>query len=177
MSYNLYGFGPANSQSAFLPEDFYLPEDSEQARDILAQRENLTATTLNVREIGQYELEELITGQTWFSGPSGNQFNGRETKKRTCFRRTFNLVELNNGPIVAGATIIRIYPPISGIVIPINAFGGATITGPQYVFLPSPNLDIVMDNTDPEKQTLTITNNVGSDLIQCYVTIEYLKQS
>jgi len=172
-----YGFGPQNSLSVFLASGFDLPRDDEEIRDVITTRENLTASAVNLREIAQYELREIITGQQWFDAtPGGNSFNGPQTQNRTGYRRTFDLVALNQGPILAGATTIRIQPSLSGITIPTMCFGAATTTAAVFVFFPSMNIDFTMDNSNPAMQTLTITNNVGADLIQCYATIEYLKQ-
>jgi len=170
-----YGFGPPNSQVAFLQQEFFLPDDFESAKDSISDRENRTASAVNVREIGQYETVELLDGQTWFS--TNRQNTGQSQQTRYGYRRTFDLIVLNEGPIPAGATTLRISPLIQSITTPTRCFGAATIAGPIYVFFPSMFIDITFNNSNPQKQTITITNNVGSNLTQCYVTIEYLKQS
>lgn len=170
-----YGFGPANSQSAFLQEEFFVPKDYEQARDLINTREDRTANCLNVREIGQYEQVELINGQTWFSTSQSKY--GQSQPSRYAYRRTFDLVDLFDAPIPIGATTIRVSPKISSLVLCTRCFGSATMDGPIYVFFPSPLVDITLDNSDPNKQSITITNNTAGAFTQCYVTIEYLKQS
>ncbi len=170
-----YGFGPANSRSAFLPSEFELPEDNVIMRDTIGDRENLTSNLLNIREIGQYEKTELLNAQTWFR-PNSNQSYGQSDKSRYGYRRTFDLVEMNLGPITAGATTLRVSPAITSMVIPTRAFGAGTIAGPQYVFFPNDQVRVVFNNSDPSAQTITITNNLGANMTQCYVTIEYLKQ-
>lgn len=170
-----FGFGPVNTKSAFLQQDVIIPEDYQRMRDVLEERENRTANCLNIREIGQYQTVEILNSQTWFS--TNNSSTGQSQQVRYGYRRTFDLVELNDGPITAGATTLRVSPPITAMVVPTRAFGAGTIAGPQYVFFPSANVDVVFDNTTPNQQTITITNTLGSDMTQCYVTIEYLKQS
>jgi hypothetical protein len=169
-----YGFGPANSQMAFLQQEFFLPEGEEDVKVAISDRENRTASALNVREIGQYELVEVLNGQTWFS--NRQQLTGQSQKARYGYRTTFNLVALLESAIPIGVTTIRVSPAISSIVIPTRCFGAATIAGPKYVFFPSMLVDVVFDNSNPAKQTLTITNNTAGVFSQCYVTVEYLKQ-
>lgn len=171
-----YGFGPPNSQVAFLQQEFFVPEDEIGMRNAISDRENRTASALNIRELGQYETVELLNAQTWFASPT-RQNTGESQKARYGYRRTFDLVTLNQGPILAGATTLRVSPPITSMAVPTRAFGAGTIAGPQYVFFPSSLVDVLFDNTNPLKQTLTITNNLGANMTQCYVTIEYLKQT
>lgn len=172
-----YGFGPINSVTAFLADDFYLPEEEEQLREAITTREDLTAKCVNLREIAQYELTEVITGQQWFANRRSDGFNSPITQNRTGYRRTFDLVILNQGPIPAGSTTIRIQPTINFLITPLKLYGAATIAGPMYVFFPSGQISIVFDNSVPTSQTITIDNTTGSALSQCYVTIEYLKQN
>jgi hypothetical protein len=169
-----YGFGPANAQAAFLPQEFNLPLDDKLAKEAIDSREQRTALALNVREIGQYETVELITGQTWFSNRP--RLTGESQLPRYSYRLTMDLVALNQGPIGAGATTLRVSPVISSIVVPTRCFGAGTIAGPIYVFFPSMFVDFTFNNSNPNVQTVTITNNIGSNMTQCYVTIEYLKQ-
>lgn len=172
-----YGLGPINSQTAFLTDDFYIPEDAKLAIEQLNKRASLTARVVNLREIGQYETSELICGQTWFRTDSNPSIYGRSQQTRYAYRRCFDLVELNNGFIPMGITTLRIAPKIQTIIIPTRGFGTATISGPQYMFFPDANITFSFDNSNPEKQAITINNGTAFVLEQCYITIEYLKQS
>lgn len=172
-----YGFGPINSQSAFLTDDFFLPDDKNLIVEYINKRESLTSKTVNVREIGQYETAELITGQTWFRTDFNQKPYGRSPQVRYAYRRVFDLVALNTAPIALGSTTLRVSPLVQAIVIPTRGFGSATIAGPQYLFFPSADITFSFDNSVPDMQTVTINNSSGSVLEQCYITIEYLKQS
>lgn len=171
-----YGFGPINAQAAFLANDFVLPNDYKEAIELINKREYLTATSLNIREIGQYETSELISGQTWFNTNFSRNAYGQSPQVRYGYRRVFDLVAMNNGPIPVGTTTMRVAPKIETMVFPTNGFGAATIAGPQYVFFPSADISFSFDNSNPEMQTLTINNGLAVVLEQCYITIEYLKQ-
>lgn len=169
-----FGFGPANAQMAFLQQEFFLPDSFEESKDIISNRENRTASALNIREIGQYETVELLNAQTWFS--TNRQNIGQSQQTRYGFRRTFDLVAINGGPIPLGTTNFIVSPPIVGISIPTKAFGSATIAGPNYIFFPSTFIDITFNNVDPNRQIIVFSNLSLSVLTQCYLTIEYLKQ-
>jgi len=175
MTFN-YGYGPINSQSSFLSEDFYLPKDKDLSNDLISKRESLTASILNIKEIGQYELTELITAQTWFRTATNSSMYGQSQEVRYGYRRVFDLVALNESSIPNGTTTLNISPVIQGISVPTRCFGSATIAGPQYIFFPSSDIKITLDNTNPNKQKIIIVNGLAQALIQCYCTIEYLKQ-
>lgn len=172
-----YGFGPINSQTAFLSNDFTLPDDFSAAIELINKREFHTAACVNLKEIGQYETTELLTGQTWFRTRFEPNQYGQSQLTRYGYRRVFDLVALTGGPIPTGNTTIRINPPIQAIVIPTKGYGAATIAGPQYFFFPSVDITFYFDNSDPTMQSITIDNTLTVPLEQCYVTIEYLKQS
>ncbi len=163
-----YGFNPLYSLSSYLPEQFELPKDLEMFRDFVAKRERLTASILNIREIGSYEKVEQLTAQQWFS------LTNAPRKPRYTFRKTFDLVDLNGGVIPAGPTTLP--HDILGISIPTRIFGTATASG-NYLPLPfvnqttlGNNIEIFFDNTN-----ININNGYGADLDQCYVTFEYIK--
>jgi hypothetical protein len=169
-----YGYAPSNSQTAFLSEDFYLPTDNQDLMiEMIAKREALTASILNVKEIALYDISEILTGQSWFS--KRNSTYGQSSVRRIAYRRVFDLVALNGGPILTGSTQISISPIISSITVATKSYGAATIAGPKYVFLPSADISIIFDNSIPTSQKIIITNGLAGSLIQCYYTIEYLK--
>lgn len=165
-----FGLGPLNSQSSYLPEQFELPEDNRFFRDFISKRERLTASILNIKEIASYEKGEQLNGQQWFS------LGNNPRKPRYSVRRTFDLVEMNgNAPIPAGPSSFA--HGITGILVPTRIFGTATDATPNYLPLPYVNvttpgndIEIYFDNTN-----VYINNAYGADLVQCYVTFEYIK--
>jgi hypothetical protein len=165
------GFGPTNTQSSYLAPEFDLPVDLVRFQDFVSKRERLTASILNVKENGNYDLQELLTAQQWFS------IQTTPKKTRYSFRKTFDMVALNGGNIAAGATFSTAHG-ITGITIPTRIFGTATTTTPRYLPLPyvsataNLNIEIYADNTN-----VVIINGAGQPaLTQCYITLEYLKQ-
>ncbi len=169
-------FGPVNSYSSYLPVEFDLPKEAEAQRQFMNKRERLTASILNVKENGNYEQHELLSAEQWFT----SIINGVSVGKFG-FRFTFDLVQLNGGPIPPGVTVINlalVTPPISitGITYPLPSYGSGTIAGPIYVFTGT-DFNVTFDNTNPAAQLITITNNTGLNLTQCFWVFQYLKQA
>lgn len=103
-------FGPINSWSNYLPQEFQLPVDEIDFREFISQRERQTADVLNLKENGQYEDGEILTGQTWFT-TANNQ------TKRYTYRKAFNIGAIASGAtatIAHGITNILYFTRISG---------------------------------------------------------------
>lgn len=166
-------FGPPNTQSSYLTVDFELTNNKELLNELISKRERQTASILNIKENGQYELVELLSAQQWFSTNAAGQPN----KPRYGFRTTVDLVALNGGNIGAGTTNLTltattIPPAINGWVNTLPGGGGATATDNQRFFLNHPQVYVSFNTTT---QIISITNNYGANLTQCYVDFEYLK--
>lgn len=164
-------FGPINSQTAFLPVEFQLPKEDKDIRELISKRERLTASIVNVKEIGIYDLSETLTAQQWFS--TQTQTGGNIRKERFTYRKVFDMVALNSGNI--GAVTVAFAHNIPQLVIPTRIFGTATAIGPFYIPLPytsntGNDIEIWFDQTN-----VNLINNYGANLQQCYITIEYLK--
>lgn len=165
-------FGPINSQTAFLPVEFQIPKEEKDVGELISKRERLTASVINVREIGIYDQQETITAQQWFS--TQTQTGGNVRKERYTYRRVFDLVALNAGANI-GAGTSTFKHNISQLVIPTRIFGSATAIGPFY--LPLPYASVTGNDIEIwfEPTIIGIVNNYGANLMQCYITIEFLK--
>lgn len=170
--------GPANTQSSYLPPEQDFPEDNKLFREILSNRERLTATILNVKENAQYEKVELITGQQWFS----QIVSGAKTTSYV-YRLTFDLVALNGGVAIAngGATTLALsavtQPPL--ITVPnaiqfVHGFGAAN-NGTNFFFINDPLVFVRTNVWTSVTQQIIITNNSGATLTQCVFVAEYIK--
>lgn len=172
-------FGPFNSQAPYLPPEQDFPEDSDLFREILAGRERLTATVLNIKENAQYEKVELITAQQWFSAIVSGAI-----KTAYSFRLTFDLVALNGGvPIPIGVTIFDLVllvnpqpAPINipNAIQPLHGFGAAN-NAANFFFINDPLVFINTNVWSNASQQIIITNNSGATLTQCVWVFEYLK--
>lgn len=172
--------GPANTQSSYLPPEQEFPENDGLFREILTQRERLTATILNVKENANYEKREIISAQQWFSTLAGGAI-----KTSYGYRLTFDLVALNGGNIANGATTTISVPtdPTVGTpttiqyansLIPLHGFGAGT-NGTTYYFVNDPLLYVRYTNTSTTVQSVAVTNNTGGAVTQLYWVFEYLK--
>lgn len=175
------GIAPSFTDAPFLPpEPEYTTQDKFQESQI--KRERLTATILNIKENAQYEKRELLTGQQWFSFIQGGVIITNYT-----FRASFDLVQLNGGPIGPGLTTLTLtantMPPLlqyATTLIPTHIFGAATVAGPLLLPLPyasatGNNIEIWFDITNPAAQAFNINNNYGANLSQAFAVIEYWK--
>lgn len=172
--------GPINTQNSYLPPEQDYPEDDKLFREILSERERMTAEIVNIKEIAQYEKQELITAQQWFTSTVSGQ-----AISNYGFRLTFDLVTLNGGSIANGGPTTIAVPTDPAIntptviqytngLIPLHGFGAAT-GGTTCYFINDPNLYVRYVNTSPTVQAIVITNTTGVALTQCYWVFEYLK--
>lgn len=169
-------FGPANTQTSYLPPEQDFPEDIKLYREILANRERLTATILNIKENAQYEKRELLTAQQWFSSVQNGAIKTSYT-----LRLTFDLVALNGGPIGAGATVLTLttttQPPLITVptaIQPVHGFGAA-FNGTAWFFINDPLVFVRTNNWTSVLQQLNITNNTGANLTIATFVMEYIK--
>jgi len=170
-------FGPVNSRSAFLPIEFDLPLDSEEEkwRELIAKRERLTSQIVNTKANGNYELEEILSGQQWYS----TQVAPNPRKLRYGYRKVFDLVALNSGVSLAAGSSFKFAHNISGVIRFTNWFGIGLTTGTNglSVNLPNPSataaniIEISVDFTN-----IFITLGATYTLQAANLTIEYLKQ-
>lgn len=166
-------FSPSNSQSSYLSPEFDLPKDQNTFYDFINKRERLTATILNVKENGQYEKKELLSGQQWFT-----TIVSGAAKSKYGFRTTIDMVALIGGNVPIGTnnyplTTSTFPPAISGFTSPLPSHGSATDTNGLCYFLNEPNLYF---RFKPSTNVITITNTTGLAMTQMYIDLEYLKQ-
>lgn len=76
---------------SYLPVYPYIPEEWEQAREILIEHVKMISNVVNTREIGYFLDEQLLAGKFLYPGATNTQQ----------FRSVFRLV-INTGGIVAG---------------------------------------------------------------------------
>lgn len=169
-------FAPFNSQSAYLPPEFDIPNDEKLSRELISQRERLTATIINVKENAQYEKRELLSGQQYFSTLSGGAI-----KTSYGYRLTFDLVAFNGGPIPVGNTTLTLTTTtqpaaisIANAIQGIHGFGAASTIANTY-FINDPLVFVRLNVWSSISQQLVITNNAGAPLLQAVWVLEYLK--
>jgi hypothetical protein len=174
--------GPSNAQSSYLPIEFDIPNDEKTSRELISKRERLTSSIVNIKENGQYETTELLTAQQWFN-PNVSQATSTTSPRqpRYSFRKVFDFVALNGGPLLV-ATTYSFPHGITGITIPTRIFGTATTSTGKYYPLPFVSATL---NTDEIEMYATATNVVivtdltidggANTLTQAYFVFEFLK--
>lgn len=171
-----YGIGPTLSQTSYLTPEIDFPQDNKIFREILSQRERITATILNIKENAQYEKRELLTGQQWFSAENNGAIKTNYTYRITC-----DLVAMNGGPIPIGVTTLTLssstMPPLidfADALLPVHGFGAATTTT-NFYFINDPLLFVRTNNMTTITQQIIITNNTGLPLTWAVWVFEYIK--
>lgn len=86
-------FNPINSIGPFISTSTFFPENFDEFRVKFLELYRDLANTVNTREVGIYDLQELLTGERW-------SIIGDPQKKRQTFRKIFY-----PGAVVAGATL------------------------------------------------------------------------
>jgi hypothetical protein len=169
-------FGPINTQSPYLPPEQDFPEDNKLFREILSNRERITATILNIKENAQYEKREIITGQQWFSSVVSGAI-----KTIYIYRLSFDLVALNAGAIPTGTTTLTLSSStqpalimIPTAIFPVHGFGAAS-NGTNFFFINDPNVYVETNVWTNTTQQIIITNNSGANLTYCVWVFEYSK--
>ena len=123
---------------------------------------------VNTKEGALYNLTEVATFQQYYI--EGNTLNFRGT-----YRTTYDMVNLNGGPIANGATVS--FPSnITNLVNLMHMFGGATASNGRKLPLPyagetSNNIAIFIDATG----NVVLVNNYGFALTAATITAEYTK--
>lgn len=160
-------FGPNFGLSNFLPSEFQLPEEPDEFRAFIAQRERITADLINNRTSGNFDLLEFFNGEQWFTADN-NQL------KRSAFRLVFN----RTTPIAAGGNDTFNHN-ITGMTTPTRIWGVATTATPDFRPIPyasvtNVNLQIQVSVTATQ---VVVTNGAAAPQIDSYILVlEYLKQ-
>jgi hypothetical protein len=141
----------------------------------LTQRINLISIQLNAKDIGLYQLTEILNGQQFFPNPALSSTTAQSPTQRPVLRTVVNFGALPNAATKsvphgitfdATTSFTRIYgtatfPSTSAIPIPYSS----TVNINQ-------NISIVIDATNVNITTAMDYTNFTI----CYVILEYIKQ-
>ena len=158
-------FQPNNSNAVFLPTTIQYPKDPDELISRLNKAYEDTATRLNVKQIGIFDLVEFLTGEQWFT-PGNPQI------KRQTFRQVFNI-----GAIATGATSTTAHG-ITGITSFTHIYGTCVTDVVDYRPIPyssvtalNQQIEVKVDATN-----ITIINGAASpNITSCIIVLEYLK--
>ena len=160
------------NQNPFLPTAVFLPQEFEQMLIRLNTYLTQMSIFINQREVANYPLTEIQTGQRWFSEQPQSVVNPQNSTFRSGFRQTYIV-----GAIVANTTL-AIPHNIQNLVL-ITHWSGSVITEIDD-FRPIPyasttNVNIQMSLA---ADTTNIYIGVGSgapNVVSGIVTLEYLR--
>lgn len=177
-------FGPANTLSSYLPIEFQVQGDEEFFRQLIAERQRLISSIVNIKENAQYEKRELLSGQQWFTSMVAGA-----TKSNYVLRLSFDLTTFNapftpSVPVPIGVTnfVLNADPAVTqpaSINVPTNIFPvhgfGAASNGTNFYFINDPLLFVRTNVWTNALQQVTVTNNTGAPLTWCVWVMEYIK--
>jgi hypothetical protein len=158
-------YSPINSIGFFIPDNISFAKDFDQFLVQFTPLYQNMARSTNSKDIGQYELEEIICGQRFFGA--------NPQTKRTVYRKCFNF-----GAIGVGAAL-NIPHGITNLVAVTRLYGTAITAFPDD--RPIPFVSVIAVN-----QGIQITGN-GADIIilngaaapaivSGFIIAEYIKQ-
>ena len=158
----------------YLRQDLIIPENWDEARNVLMEYLRANAYSLNDKDIGHYVLVSELNGQKWFSRTGATNAN----TLRFAFRKVLNFGALPN----AAATAVA-----HGITTNANTtftriYGCATDPGATSITsaIPIPFADpAVLANAirievDATNVTITTAANYSA-YSTCYVVLEWLQ--
>lgn len=162
--------GPTSDiYQAYPPVYDAIPQKWEESRDFLVEALKLITNALNVREIGFFLEEQLVSGQQFIPATAGGEL-------RDVFRKVINFGALPN-------TATKSVP--HGITVDdnftlVHLYASATKPTVAYSAIPIPyasptTADEIAINIDSTNINIT-TGSDRTAYTRCYVVIEYLLQ-
>lgn len=115
---------------------------------------------VNTKEGALYLLQELATFKQYYT-------SGNTLKNRNGYRTTFDLVDLNGGPIAPGV-MVPVPHGITNMLEAVLIYASCTTTDPLFFTVVYPN--VYLDATN-----INFTNPTASNITRCSVVAEYLK--
>ena len=159
-----------------LPVSIVLPKKYEEAHEILSLLFKQITDAVNKKEGSLYSLSEFGNFQRYSTSINSAS---QEITFKNVYRKVFDMVSLNGGSILAGATAS--FPHnISGIISTTNIYGSATNSDAPVHYLPLPyvsqtatkNIEIYLTSSD----VVLVNGSTQSALTSCTIVAEYLKQ-
>lgn len=156
---------------SFVPVYDVMPEEWEDARQFLVEQLKKISNAVNIREIGFFLDEELLSGKQMFPGTTNPQ------TFRSVFRKVVNFGALPGNATKSVPHGITLQP---GFAV-LSLWAGATNPGAPFAFqipfasnFPNENVSLSMDSTNVTIITSDVNYNVYT---RVFVTIEYIQES
>ena len=141
----------------------YPPTDQEDFIDILTLDRKRIVDSLNTKEGALYLLNEIANFKQYFT------INNPQVN-RNAYRKTFDMVNLNGGPIGGGATVTAPHN-ITGISSAVMIYAGVTSAAdPNFNYF-----SVMYPYAYLTPTNVVFVNPLGSVVTNCYLVAEYLK--
>jgi len=163
--------GPANAQQHYVPTDLIWPENEVEMRLILTDYLKKIVEALNDKEVGQYNTQELVTGESWFTRGDATQF-------RYPFRKVIDFGALPNNASTSVAHGIT----TNGSTVFTKIYGTATDQGASSITaaipIPYAHSSLVGDQIElsVDATNVIITTAIDySAFTETYIVLEYIQ--
>ena len=164
-------FSPQNAIQSFVPTTFIFPENEDDVRLVLTDYLKKIVAAVNAKDIGQYNTQELVTGQQFFTAGNNNAF-------RQTYRKVIDFGALPNAAVKSvahgittlGTTVFtRIYATATD---PAATSINQAIPIPYInVNAPADSVELYVDATNVNIETTTANYTAFTT---CYVILEYI---
>lgn len=161
----------SQNQDSYLPLYDTVPDNWDQAKQILVEDLREISDAINTREIGWYIEDEVLTGKQCFSNATSAQLQdmGRSNVYRSIFRKVLDFGTLPNTTTKSVAHGITFDANFTLIHLSASA---TDPTGFTAIPIPTTTASIGMDATNVNIATTANLTNYT----RCIVVIEYLKE-
>jgi len=168
---------PIDSQNleSYVPVYDVVPAKWEDARPFIVEQLKRIANAVNIREIGWFLDQELLSGKAFIPGVNETLDGGSSQQFRQVLRKVINFGPLaingtNSVPheitVDANFTLVQLYAaatdPVNLLALPIP-FTTASLTGEIEIYMDATNVNII---TQSSRTTYT----------RCFVVIEYMQE-
>lgn len=169
---------PLDSQNfeSYVPVYDAIPDKWEDARAFVVEQLKRLANGVNIREIGWFLDQELLSGKAFIPGSNDQTDGGTSQQYRSVLRKVIDFGSLPNSTTKSEPHEIFVDANFSLV------FMGAYATDPSgFTALPIPYADpntlanAIELNMDDTNVNITTGSN-RSNYTRCFITIEYIQE-
>ncbi len=151
---------------------------SKQFKELIVrlyQQLNNIANVLNIKDTGQYQLSEFVTGQLYFANPALSSGTDQYAEDRAVIRKVINFGALG----IATKSIAHEITCTTNTTFT-HIYGVANKTTAPFSYLPLPyagltaianNIELLVDATN-----VTVNNGIDRSMYDtCYIVLEFIQ--
>jgi len=154
---------------SYVPVYDVVPERWEDARPFLVEQLKRIANAVNIREIGWFLDEELLSGKSFIPGINNDNNGASSQQFRSVLRKVIDFGALPN---TAGKAVLHGIDVTANFTL-VHMFAAATDPiGLQARPIPNTGIEMYMDDVN----VYIITTSNLTAYTRCFVTIEYIQE-